>query len=140
MYSDTVTLFNRRHDRNGDTWFPTVLKNINVNMDKGAIIAQYGEQAQDNALLNVRLPSEKLYYPPKEWVALEDPANGITFASGQQFDFFWLGEWPDDAPISDDDYTEGFYDYMNKRYDHVFAVSSVNGPFTVIPHLEVTGK
>ena len=98
------------------------------------------KQAQDNALLNVRLPSEKPYSPPKEWAALEDPANGITFASGQQFDFFWLGEWPDDAPISDDDYTEGFYDYMNKRYDHVFAVSSVNGPFTVIPHLEVTGK
>lgn len=140
MYSDIVTLFNRKHDRKGDTWCPTVLRGVNVNLDKGAIIAQYGEQAQDNALLNVRLPAEKPYYPPKEWATLADPARGITLASGQQFDFFWLGEWPNETPISDDDYAEGFYDYMNKQYDHVFAVSSVNGPFTVIPHLEVTGR
>ena len=140
MYSDTVTLFNRRHTRSGDTWYPTVLRGVNLNMDKGTITAKYGAESQDKAVLNVRLPAVKPWHTPKVWATLEDPAAGITFASGQYFDFFWAGEWPDENPVSDESCPGGFYDYMNKQYDYVFAITSVNGPFSVIPHLEVTGK
>ena len=140
MYNDTVTIFNRKHSRKGDSWYPTVLEGVNLNMDRATIQKQYGEGAQDLALLNIRLPAKKPWKPPKEWSALDDPSTAITFASGERFDFFWLGEWPDEKPINDDDYEEGFYNLMNDEHDFVFAVSSVNGPFSVIPHLEVTGK
>ena len=33
MYSDTITLFNRVTARDGDTWYPIVLHNVDLNMD-----------------------------------------------------------------------------------------------------------
>jgi hypothetical protein len=140
MYSDTVTVFNRRQNRKAVKWYPTILHNCNLNLDRAAMVAQYGEGAADNALLNVSLPTVKPYLPPKEWAAVENPEAAITFTAGEKFDFFWAGEWPDEKPVDDGDYTEGFYNYMNKQHDYVFAVTSVNGPFSVIPHLEVVGK
>lgn len=140
MYNDTVTLFNRLHAKTGDTWYPTVLTGVNLNRDKGAITARYGAESADTAILNVALPSTPTWYTPKAWAELTDHTEGITFAGGQFFDFFIDGEWEDAAPISDKDYTEGFYNYMAKTRDYVYAVTGVNGPFSVIPHLEVTGR
>jgi hypothetical protein len=43
------------------------------------------------------------------------------------------------APIKDDDYgREGFYNYMNDRYDYVFAITKV-AEYSVIPHFEIMG-
>jgi hypothetical protein len=74
--------------------------------------------------------------PPKEWDRTED---SITFTSGTNFDFFWKGEWTGGI-VSDSDYgPEGFYDYMNRTYDYVFAISSV-AMYSVIPHFEIMGR
>ena len=54
MYKDTITLFNRLRGREGDTWYPTILRGVNLNIDKGAIAEKYGSDTQDNAVLNVR--------------------------------------------------------------------------------------
>lgn len=150
MYNNTVTLFNRYSNRQGDTWYPSVLRNVHLNMDKAAILAKYGPESQDSAVLNVRytkngqdlMVGDKPWRPPKEWSAQTNDMlpGSLTFSGGQLFDFFWVGEWPDESPISGADYTEGFYNYMNDRYDYVFAVSSVGGPYTVIPHFEIMGK
>lgn len=118
-------------------------------MDKAAIIAKYGAQSQDNAILNVRcrmthdgkMVGDKLWMTPKEWGS---PANdlrlsSVTFTSGRNFDFFYAGEWPDERVIADDNCTDGFYNYMCKMYDYVFAITSV-GLYSVIPHFEITGK
>ena len=146
MYNDTVTLFNRQKTANGDVWYPTVLEGVNLNMDRGAIVRQYGEQAQDNAVLNVRYKennSAKIISPsiiwqaPKEWQRLIYKSGYITFAPG---DFFWAGEWPGTTPLSDDGYGDlSFYEYMTQNYDFVFNITSV-GYFTVIPHFEVLGR
>ena len=148
MYNDTITLFNRKPGERGqpDTWYPTVIKNVNLNIDRAAILAKYGAESQDNAVLHIRykkdgdeiLVSEKPWMPPKAWDGTED---SITFASGTNFDFFWMGEW-NGGVVSDADSrwsTEGFYNYMNRTYDYVFAVSSV-AMYTVIPHFEIMGK
>jgi hypothetical protein len=67
-------------------------------------------------------------------------ATSLTFSDGQEFDFFIAGEWGDGSPISDDAYgIDGFYNYMNRTFDNVFAITSVGGPYTVIPHFEITG-
>lgn len=150
MYADTITLFNRKESRSGDTWYPSVLHNVHLNMDRAAILAKYGAESQDSAALNVRyalsdgdkLIGDKIWLPPKEWDALEDPSGHITFNGGETFDFFWLGEWENEKPISSMDYSadNGFYNYMNRTHDYVFAVSSVGGPYSVIPHFEIMGR
>ena len=150
MYNDTITLFNRKEGRAGDTWYPTVIKNVHVNTDKSAILAKYGPEAQDKASLHVRykqdgekkMVGEKEWLPPKRWENLLDYSKAITFTDGNRFDFFWLGDWGNENPVEDVDYAsdQDFYTYMNKTRDFVFAISSVGGPYGVIPHFEIMGK
>lgn len=144
MYQDTITLFNRKPGGSkGDTWYPTVIKNVNLNVDRVAILAKYGSKSQDAAALHIRytrdgdiiLVSNKPWMPPKEWDQAE---NSLTFASGTQFDFFWKGEWGGGA-VADTDYGGGFYDYMNRTYDYVFAITSAT-MYSVVPHFEILGK
>lgn len=142
MYKDTITLFNYFESKQTDTylWFPTVLHNVDLNLDKAAILAKTGEKSQDNAILHVRIQNgSKPWIPPIEWgkQVRDDLRETLTFKSG---DFFWHGEWPGTDPINNDDYLEGFDDYMVKKYDYVFRITSVDGPFTVIPHLEILGR
>lgn len=145
MYKDTITLFNRKPGgADGDTWYPTVIHNVNLNIDRAAILAKYGAESQDKAALFVRytrdgnniLVSGKPWMPPKEWDKTED---SLTFTSGNKFDFFWLGEWTGGIVTDAEHGDEGFYDYMNRKHDYVFAVSSV-AMYSVIPHFEIMGK
>lgn len=146
MYNSVITLFNRKPGERGqgDTWYPTVIKGVNLNIDRAAILAKYGAEAKDNAVLHIRytkdgeniLVAGKPWIPPKAWDGTKD---SLTFASGNQFDFFWEGEWSGGA-VADSNYgSEGFYGYMNRVYDYVFAVSSV-AMYSVIPHFEIMGK
>ena len=150
MYNDTITIFNRKIDDNGDYWFPTVLHNVHLNTDRAAILARYGENTQDSASLNVKYRFEdgvkkiegKTWVPPKEFDKLDNVSEHITFKSGDTFDFFIKGEWGSVNPVNNDEYADlnGFYNYMNKEYDFVFAISSVGGPYSVIPHFEILGR
>ena len=148
MYNDVVTVFNRYENSSGVFWYPSVIKNVNVNIDKGYVLRQYGADSQDNAILNVKyhladgkkMVCKKTYLPPKEW---ENQTNdllseSITFYGGNDFDFFWIGEWEGTEPINDDDYN-GFFSYMSKKHDYVFRISLVS-EFSVIPHFEITGR
>lgn len=151
MYNDTITLFCKYEDqRKNITWYPTVLHNVNLNKDKAAIVARYGAESKDNAVLNVRyhiadeniIIADKIWLPPKEWDRQTNDLllSSLTFTDGQEFDFFCEGEWPDEKPIGDEDYgIDGFYNYMNKYYDYVFAITSVGGPYSVIKHFEIMG-
>lgn len=146
MYTDTVTLFNRKPGRRGegDTWYPTVIKDVNLNIDRAAILAKYGSESQDTAMLSIKYQRDgdavtvagKPWMPPKEWDKTED---SLTFTPGTSFDFFWAGEW-DGGIVTDEEYgDEGFYNYMNRTHDYVFAISSV-AQYSVIPHFEIMGK
>ncbi len=146
MYQDTITLFNRKPGERGqgDIWYPTVIKCVNLNIDRAAILAKYGAESQDNAVLYIRYqkPADKIliagkpWMPPKAWDRTE---KTVTFASGNDFDFFWKGEWTGGI-VNDSDYQdEGFYNYMNRTHDYVFAVSSV-AIYSMIPHFEIMGR
>lgn len=148
MYSDTITLFNHYKSRLGDMWYPTVIHGVNLNMDKAAIMARFGAESNDKAVLNIHyktvdgqiMVGGKHYLPPKEWSNQTNDKlpETITFSSGNDFDFFMLGEYPTTEPIADDDYIDGFYNHVNDNYDFVFAVTSV-GYYSVIPHFEIMG-
>ena len=149
MYNDTVTVFNRYVDSLKNTiWHPHVLSGVNLIVDKAVINAKYGEVSKDNAVLNVKyhfadggiMVGGKPYLPPKEW---ENQTNdklseSITFSNeGTEFDFFILGDYESTEPIIDE-YGD-FYSDMQKKYDYVFAITSV-AKYSVIPHFEITGK
>lgn len=146
MYADTITLFCRKPGERGrgDTWYPTVIKNVNLNIDRAAILAKYGAESQDNAVLHIRYQMDdgeirvagKPWMPPKEWDKTED---SITFTTGNAFDFFWKGEWTGGITTDAEYLDEGFYNYMNRTRDYVFAITSV-AMYSVIPHFEIMGR
>lgn len=151
MFNDTVTIFNRWRPAGatGDVWYPTVLRGVELQTDRAAIVAKYGDQCADRALLLVhyqtdeegrKLVGGKEYLPPKAWQAEEDPAGAVTFDPGEAFDFFMEGAWPDETPIQDSDYSwNGFFDHMNRTQDGVYAVTQAS-VFKAIPHVEITGR
>ena len=150
MYSDAITVFNSYEDSfKNVTWYPSVIRGVNLLIDKSAIVAKYGAESKDNAILNIHyktvkgqiMVDGKPYLPPKEWERQTNDklADSITFASGTDFDFFMLGEYPMQGPINDDEYRNGFFEEVKKEYDYVFAITSV-AKYTVIPHFEITGK
>lgn len=149
MYSDVITLFNRYHSASGDTWYPTVIHSVDLNADKAAITAVYGDKSGDNARLHIRFQTVdgriyiagKPYFAPKKWNALLNDTLGkaVTFQSGTDFDFFALGEFPE-VPVNDEEYKKGFYNYMVEHEDYVYAITSVGGPYNLIPHFEILGK
>ena len=122
---------------------------VNLNIDKAAIVAKYGAESKDNAVLNIHYQivdgqifvDGKPSFPPKEWKRQTNDKlpETITFASGTEFDFFILGEYPEIKPILDEEYRNGFFEEVKKEYDFVFAITSV-GMYSVIPHFEITGK
>ena len=150
MYTDTITLFNRKEGREGDAWYPTVIKGVHFNADRAAILQKYGANSSDNASLNIPYTSvdEKIYVSgkrwlaPKEWENENSPENAITFTSGTKFDFFWLGEWDNEFPVLDSAFRADtdFYTHMNRTHDFVFAITSASSPYSVIPHFEILGK
>ena len=149
MYKDTVTVFNRYVDSFKNTiWYPHVISGVNLIVDKAVITAKYGDVSKDNAVMNVKyrfvdgniMIGYKPYLPPKEWwnQTNDKLSETITFSnSGTNFDFFMLGDYGSEEPILDE-YGD-FYSEIQKRYDYVFAITSV-AKYSVIPHFEITGK
>lgn len=149
MYTDTITLFNRYKSSSGEMWYPSVLRNVNLTMDKSSIVAKFGAESKNKAVLNIKYKNadgkkqidDKTWLPPKEWQNQEKNLleSSLTFANGQQFDFFFAGEYESDKTILDDDFKDGFYNYMKSQYDFVFSVEEAVF-YSVIPHFEIVGK
>lgn len=140
MFSDTVTLFCRKEQGGVTTWYPRLITHADFNSAHSTLMSTSGDIPSDAVKLHVRLDGGMIggweYTAPKNWNAADDVADIISVKSGNEFDFFMLGEWGGDSVVNDDDYTLGFYNHMNKEYDGVYAVKSV-AVYSVIPHIEV---
>ena len=55
MYDKTVTVFNYYESpTSGDAmWYPHILRNVDLNTDRGAIMKKYGADSTDNAQLHI---------------------------------------------------------------------------------------
>lgn len=163
MYSEKVTVFNFYESSTASIWYPHVLFGVDLITDRGQLIQRYGPDNSDNASLHIAFSQidgqmvivnsqtgalaentlgEPLpWLPPKAWKEQVNDLldDTITFSPG---DFFWAGEWAGGA-VNDADYSDrrqdGFYAFMNNKYDFVYKITSVGGPYTVIPHFEVLG-
>lgn len=155
MYDAVVTIFNYYESpiTGIGLWYPHVLSGVDLNTDKGAILKKYGSDSTDNAELHIAyelLGGKQIIHdtdgkvlpwlPPKEWRRQVNDLldDTITFDFSDDC-FFWEGVW-DSGIVDDGEYRNGFYSYMNEKYDFVYLVSSVGGPYSVIPHFEILGK
>lgn len=161
LYQDTITLFNRYISKDNEYaqettyWVPTVLTGVHLMLDRAKIISTYGENASDNAMVNIRYTGGrnapviqgKKFLQPKEFRKqyLGDLEEYITFSLGDDFDFFVAGRWNglDDivGNIDDDVYMNwgGFMNYMNSEYDNVFAITGFS-QYNLIPHFTITAR
>lgn len=117
----------------------------------------YGPDSTDNAQLHIPFADkdgkrvvvdasgkELPWLPPKEWRKQVNDLLDDSITFNPTTDFFMSGAWDGGGPVDDADYTdrryEGFYAFMNAEKDFVYLISSVGGPYKVIPHFELLGK
>lgn len=139
FYNKTITVFNHAASDDvlgRDIWYPTVLKNVRLLINKGANVSKSGTENADAASLYIRpellQDGAKSYLPPKEWGRLPEKCKNYfyTFASGE--DFFVEGDRENEQQEDD------FFSYMREKYDNCFKVTNVDS-YELIPHLEVGG-
>lgn len=157
MHSDTVTIFNFYESNTAAIWYPHVLSGVHLETDRGRIMKLYGPDSTDNAQLHIPFVDkdrkrvvvdasgkELPWLPPKEWRKQVNDLLDDSITFNPTTDFFMAGAWDGDGPVDDADYTdrryEGFYAFMNAEKDFVYLISSVGGPYKVIPHFELLGK
>lgn len=151
MYSDTVTIFNYYESSTAAVWYPHILSGVHLETDRGQIIKKYGPDSTDKAELHIAYTENAghkiitdaagkalIWLPPKAWKR-QDESKLPTSITFDQDDFFMEGVWKGGI-VSENDYPDGFYSYMNNQYDFVYRVSAAGGPYTVIPHFEILGK
>lgn len=153
MYDKTVTVFNFYNSKTAGLsyWYPHILSGVDLITDHGAILKKYGPDSTDNAALHIAYTQDGAkvmiqqsdgsavpWMAPKAWAAQvnDDLPDSITFGTE---DFFWQGEWTGGV-VTEGDYRNGFYQYMNSNRDNVYKITSLGGPYTVIPHFEILGK
>ena len=149
MYSDKVTIFNRSgSEKKGFTWFPTVLDSVDVTVDKGANQQKTGIEKADSAKLHIRyfktvesiVVSGKKYITPKLWERQDKSEKAATITFNEGVDFFMIGEYPE-TPIEEDEgsLSGGVFDTFNRNLDGVYKITTVGGPYKLIPHFELGG-
>lgn len=134
-----------------------MLSGVYLETDRGQIMKLYGPDSTDNAQLHIPYVykdgkrvvvdasgKELPWLPPKEWRKQVNDLLDDSITFNPTTDFFMAGAWDGDGPVDDADYTdrryEGFYAIMNAEKDFVYLISSVGGPYKVIPHFELLGK
>lgn len=139
MYKDTVTVYNRY---NG-VWKGEVLRYVDLNADRAAIVAKYGADSKDRAKLHIRytvnasvyICGDKTYVEPSAYTGV---SGTFTLASGNNATFFVEGD-TGLYSAADSAYVDGFYDYANRTWDKCYSVTSA-ARYSVIPHFEVMGQ
>lgn len=139
MFTDVVTIFNYHGDKKNASayWYPTVLEGVELQVGKGINISKSGNESADSAKLHIKINADiqKAYKKPKEYSALDDKVGCFTLKPD---DFFMDGAF-DNTPINEEDYPNGFFEYMKSKYDDVYNITTVD-VFKTIPHFEVGGK
>lgn len=151
MHNVTLTYF--CHHKGAGIWYPTVIPGTDVHSGLSYMVRSYGAEFSDDVAIHIpyrtsttgaRIVANKQVLSRKEWDALTTGQNGyLTIKGGGDADAIWLGDYstvdPLLTPISDSDYASGFFDWLKKTKDGVFAVSKVSD-YSLIPHYEILAK
>ena len=86
MYSKTITVFNKYVNQKDEIfWYPTVIRNVQLIVDKTANVAKTGLESADTASLHIRFQisnEKRADGQVSEW--LDVHGNGILDANGNQ--------------------------------------------------------
>lgn len=132
MYTDTIILYNSFLNKStGDyDYYATVFENVEFQKNQGANITNTGLNTADKAKLFIKASNiPKAYLKPKEWQKSSDKSQSFTLTPNDN-DFFVVGN----IVIAGKDYED-----MNKLYDDVYKITTVDIYDEVIPHFEVGG-
>lgn len=150
MYSESITLFNHYSDRLGETWYPHVLKNVDLIVDRASIVAKYGNESSSSAKLHVKYEDGEgihingvPYLGLVEWKKLttEERAEYITFNTDTEApDFFVLGEVEADKIIFDS--AESMTTLLQRmaKEQEVYILTTASAPYKVIKHFEILAR
>lgn len=133
----TVTLFNRSFnaETEEETYYPTLLEDVDLVETKGANVSKSGMDSADAAKLFICIGDvNKTYMEPKAWDALteDEKKNYITFHSTE--DFFVKGDQTAvDLPETD------AYEWMRNNFDDVYKVTNIDKYEDILPHFEIGG-
>lgn len=147
MYEDIVTVFNRRVENGRTRWYPTVIEGVHVDREAAAGEAGYGRRYEGRAAVLIPYAriegapfvAGKMFLPPKMWRRAEGPEMYVTFAGGEDFDFFVTEDWQSTDAVDDDAWPGGFYAALARERDDVFAIAAVCR-YGALPHFELTGR
>jgi len=151
MYSEVITLFNHHSDRLGDAWYPHLLTNVDLIVDRASVIAKYGPETSSSAKLHIKYDSDGNnlsingipYINPKEWhnLTTDERKEYITFNSdGINADFFVIGDAGYTEPIFDDASAQNsLIERISKEKD-TYTIVTVSEPYKVIKHFEIMAK
>lgn len=149
MYTDTITVFNKLSVKKQVFWYPTVIRNVELQITAGRNRNSTGLENADSSkvficytgsngkiMVKTSDEQEKEYQKPKAWKRCTGKNQVFTFQEG--IDFFIQGEYPEEV-IEESEYEDGFFNYMTEQYDDIFLVNKVD-VYKTIPHLEIGGK
>lgn len=144
MFQNTITVFNF-HEASG-FWYPSVIHGADLIESKSSTATTEGRNNADTVEIIIHCTANrsvtttagaKSYTGPKEYAKCDNPAERITFAP--ECDFIFDGEWPELAPISDDEYDSGLYHALNDEHDGVYMITSAIA-YSLLPHFEIGGR
>lgn len=133
FYNKTVTVYNRYEDEK-EMWYPTVLKNVRLLVNRGENVSKSGTESADSAKLSIKTVGlKKPYKKPLEWQGLSEEEKVKTFTLTSKEDFFVEGDTSAEEILESD-----FFSYMKRKYDNCFKMTNVD-TYELIPHFEVGG-
>ena len=146
MHSDTVTIFNYYEDKKKDIayWYPTTLNNVEAQVSEGLSVIKTGNENANSLWLSIPLISVNnelyadgvKYLKNKRYAASEDKSDCFTVKKN---DFVVLGAYESDSVINDDDYKDGFFQYMKSTHDDVYNINTID-EYKGIRHIEIGGR
>lgn len=133
FYNKTVTIYNRHEDEK-EMWFPTVLENVRLQINRGENVSKSGTDSADSTKLSIMMDSlEKPFMKPLEWQKLSEEDKQASFTLTSNEDFFVEGDTTAEEILESD-----FFSYMKRKYDNCFKMTNVD-VYELIPHFEVGG-
>ena len=111
MYTDTITVFNQQKVKKQITWYPTVIRGVELQITAGRNRSTTGLENADSAKVFIKYENsnEKMlvetspeeireYLKPKSWNAYTEKNQAFTFQEG--IDFFIQGEYQEELDVS----------------------------------------
>ena len=147
MFDRTVTLFNFL--KSDGKWYSTVIKNCTLEDTESSSDSARGRNSTSNVRIHLHCNSQQVfkttrgnipYVPTKEYqnlTAVSGRVKGLTFTP--EVDFLVVGKEMKENAVLDDNYENGFYNYVNKTVDDVYMVTNSTW-YSLLPHFVVGGR